>query len=103
MFKFIKNLFKKERHIAINSDAITVDYTRTYLGHSYEITKEYSQEYGLMEICGWYSGKIREGDVIKINMASGKAGLFIIFKLEKCADPDDMFFATVFSWKYADE
>lgn len=57
----------------------------------------------LPRITGWKNPLPKNGDLLKVQMKSGKTGIFEIVNIKYCDNPSDMFFADIKLLKYEGE
>ena len=63
----------------------------------------YFSNYDKRRLTGWMTCKLKKGDYVSSEMASGRRMIFKVTKVENCSSPSDMFFATVKDIGYEDE
>ena len=64
-------------------------------GNAINVQRWPSNEGEAARVVGWKSTMPREGDVLRCPMQSGKTVVGRFSKIERCRDPQDMFFADV--------
>jgi hypothetical protein len=94
--------WRNQRKIGSPRAPRIIDYVSTGWGHNWQ-RMEGGLDLGRMRIAGWCSPPPMIGDLLRFRMASGRIALYRVEEVEPCADPPDMYFATIAPSRYEGE
>ena len=69
-------------------------------GMNFKIMKQYEEHY---RIAGHWPTSPENGDILLINMQSGRVGVFILQNMDHCLNPTDMFFCDAYFFGFQDD
>lgn len=95
-------LFRREKKKKIGPDPR--HYTQGGMwGRNISFPRGWKRDQIQQRVAGHWSPKPRKGDLLFVEMQSGKTAVCIFDEVEHCGDPPDMFFGYVSTLGYTDE